>query len=354
MQMRLYPDPKHLKLREFFVDLLGSLVPGFIFTFLAVVSLGWPLCGLCSDMIQSPLERGEQTDRYDQVSVRRDVGRSGEVIEDRLKTFRFEVIFFGITLSYVVGHFFFRRTPKIPDILSVWRTKKELVDDVPAVLLNIDNKRSVLSRIREGIELFFGKVPRIVKKLEKDGKIDVQFPYLYLWEYLNYRGLDHLGEMIPWQGEKPETHSRRTKAFINILKIRLEFDFPEKCGNITRNEAHIRLMSSMWYMSCYLQRIGILSFVLILGILVVTGMFYRPWAEVCLICWSPLICSAFIIVGTWFMRLIIEKFFHYQRVREIVYVLETAHYSGKYGVFVPEKGEKVPFTEIIEDLGRKT
>lgn len=158
--MRLYPDPKHLKIREFFVDFLGSLVPGFIFTFLAVVSLGWPLCGLCNNLIQSPFGTSEQTATYNQA------------IESFAKTFRFEVIFFGITLSYVVGHFFFRRTPKIPDVLSVWRTKKELKKDVPAVLLEFDinEKRSVISRIEEGLELFFGLVPRVVKKLEEEKK----------------------------------------------------------------------------------------------------------------------------------------------------------------------------------------
>ncbi len=156
--------------------------------------------------------------------------------------------------------------------------------------------------------------------------------------------------MIPWKGKDEKTHSRRTKAFINLIKIRLEFDFPEKCGNITRNEAHIRLMSSMWYMSCYLQRIEILSFLLSIGALVVGGICYLPWIEVCAYCWSPLICSTFIIIGMWLMRLIIEKFLHYQRVREIVYVLETAYYAGKYGSFSQENGKKFPFPEITEDL----
>ena len=52
------------------------------------------------------------------------------------------------------------------------------------------------------------------------------------------------------------------------------------------------------------------------------------------------------------MRLIIEKFFHYQRVREIVYVLETAYYAANSGIFVPDKGEKVKFPEIIGDLSK--
>jgi len=329
-------------------------VPGFIFTFLAVVALGWPLCGLWVNMIECASQRGEEVAKYEEVSRKRDVSETQQWVERWPKTFRFEIIFFGITLSYVVGHFFFRRTPKIPDIISVWRTKDELIEDVPAVLLHHDilKKRGVLSRLEEGIELFLGIVPRIVKEFEKNRKINVHFPYLCIWEYLDNRGLDHLAKMIPWKGKDEQTNRLRTKAFINLLKIRLEFDFPEKCGNITRNEAHIRLMSSVWYMSCYLQRIGMFSFVLGLGVLLVAGTCRLPWGEASVLCWPTLVSSAFIIVGTWFMRLIIEKFFHYQRVREIVYVLETAHYAGTYGLFVSEKAEKVPFPEITQDLGR--
>jgi hypothetical protein len=95
------------------------------------------------------------------------------------------------------------------------------------------------------------------------------------------------------------------------------------------------------------------GFALSLGVLLLLRVHHLPWREVCMICWSPLICSAFIIIGTWLMRLIIEKFFHYQRVREIVYVLETAHYAAKHGVFVPETGQKISFPEITEDLGSK-
>ncbi|MCP4609361.1 MAG: hypothetical protein GY845_11675 [Planctomycetes bacterium] len=354
MQVRLYPDPKQFKIREFLVDFFGSLIPGFIFVFLTVVALGWPLSRLCDNMIRSrsQLQVAQKVVSNNETNAEGGINKTGKEVDSWFSTFKFEIIFFSITLSYVVGHFFFRRTPKIPDILSVWRTKNELAGDRPAVLLgDIKKERRFFSKVREGIELFFGKVPKIVKKLEKRKKIDVQFPYLYIWEYLEHRGLHHLAKIIPWKGEDEETHKYRSKAFINLLKIRLEFDFPEKCGTITRNEAHVRLMSSMWYMSCYLQRIGILSFVISLGTLIVTGMINKEWEQVCLICWSPLMYSVLIIIGTWLTRLIIEKFFHYQRVREIVYVLETAYYASNYGIFVPDKSEKVPFPEITGDLG---
>jgi hypothetical protein len=353
MQMRFYTDPARLKVREFFVDLLGSLVPGFIFIFLAGLALGWPLAVSCATMVHCSPEDSAKSISYEQVVEQERVTKARESYDGLVGRFRFEVAVFVITLSYVVGHICFRRTPKIPDLISVWRTKGELVGDKPAVQLDeaaIYKKRNIVMRIWEGVELFFGKVPRVVKKLAEAGKIDAQFPYLRIYEYLEHRGLQHLADIIKWKGDDPSSHPRRSKAFINLLKIRLEFAFPEKCGNITRNEAHIRLMSSMWYASCYLQRLGILSFVLTLVMIIVGKRIYGSSIPVCAIYWSPLASSALIIVGMWFIRVMIEKFFHYQRVREIIYVLETAHFASKHGVLPAESDKRIRVKEILGDL----
>jgi hypothetical protein len=83
-----------------------------------------------------------------------------------------------------------------------------------------------------------------------------------LYEYLEKRGLTHLADIIKWRGYEKDTHSLRSKAFINILKIRLDFAFPEKCGTIIRNEAHVRLKSSLWYMLLALQWISMIGCVI--------------------------------------------------------------------------------------------
>ena len=63
--------------------------------------------------------------------------------------------------------------------------------------------------------------------------------YINLREYLLTRGLEHLARLVPWPDKdekldeaedkgKPSTPVKRTKNFINILKIRLGWHYPEK------------------------------------------------------------------------------------------------------------------------------
>ena len=48
---------------------------------------------------------------------------------------------------------------------------------------------------------------------------------------------------------------------LDLMKIALEFTFPEQSSRLARNEAHVRLVCSIWYACChliYLAVIGIL------------------------------------------------------------------------------------------------
>jgi hypothetical protein len=105
-----------------------------------------------------------------------------------------------------------------------------------------------------------------------DGLIpeDIQFPYSNLKNYLEARNFNHLFPYIKWDsrvilksGEKNTGESKRdevseekdksrSKSFINQLKTRIHFFYPESTFNIIKNEAHIRLASSMWYASKYI------------------------------------------------------------------------------------------------------
>jgi len=84
---------------------------------------------------------------------------------------------------------------------------------------------------------------------------EVQFPYCNLSAYLSSRGFDYDEDTINWdcEGEdksKKATESNqknRSKAFINKLKMRISFFFPEVLPTIIKNEAHIRFSSSIWY-----------------------------------------------------------------------------------------------------------
>ena len=98
---------------------------------------------------------------------------------------------------------------------------------------------------------------------------EVQFPYNNLKKYLESRGFNHLLEYIKWgpsdvtnsdggfkdpndqNNDKVSKEGQRSKTVINRAKIRIAFYLPENTINIIRNEAHIRLASSMWYAAKY-------------------------------------------------------------------------------------------------------
>lgn len=271
---------------ELFVDLLGSLVPGVLFTFLASVCLLWPAIAA-----------------FYAVHLPIDLSSSVSLAAFQAVTaFRFEIVVFMLAFSYVVGHFFARQDPKLPDEKSFRRT-----NPVP------------------GTDPVFGPQDGMVR-YEKDefGKIvaDVQFPYKFLKSYLSTRGLDHLADLVLWDGSSSQLQKKRSKAFVNILKTRLHFHYPEHYGQIARNEAHVRLASSIWYASRTLTYVaaggGLIGSTAIVG-----ALFSDHQAAIVPAIWT--IPPLFVLVASSWTQAIIERFIHYQRVREVIYVLETAY-----------------------------
>jgi hypothetical protein len=265
-------------IRDFLVDLLGGLVPGVVFTFLAMASIGWPTWAILREVQRS-------------TPIDSKVLQQGAVV---LQTFRFEIIAFFVVASYVTGHFLFRQDPKVPDRRSFLRASKTMDE-------------------RE-------KKTWVVRPDGKEG-LDIQFPYRYLKEYLEDRELKHLAGMVPWRGGDPSTHHKRTKSFLNILKIRLVFHFADRCGQITRNEAHIRLMSSIWYAGGALSKVAGLGSALLIT---TASIGYFTSQKTASHLFLPFIASALVLMIAIWAKITIERFLHYQRVREVIFVLETA------------------------------
>lgn len=317
--LRRDADSRRLIVRDFLVDFMGSLLPGFIFISLCAAVLGPPLALLYVLVLSA------------------DQGLSASFGQclDLFGAIRFEIIFFMLALSYVVGHFFFRQTPKRPDERSVSRNERDLTygsEDEPQKLECSDGTYSGDGAVRFLVR----------SESQKPGKGEepqVEFPYRFLFEYLTDRGLHHLAGLVPWQGaqapkeEGGKRHVRRTKAFINILKTRLEFVFPEKCGTITRNEAHVRLFSSMWYLTRDMIWVGCVGILLSAVVILLTslGLVHCERLSVGaarLLHASPIAVSALVLAGVAWAKRMIEKSLHYQRVREIVFVLETFYMAG--------------------------
>lgn len=94
-----------------------------------------------------------------------------------------------------------------------------------------------------------------------------RYPYEDFYHcYLNKRGLFYLKPYVYWDKwidlAGKCNNFRTSKRFIENLKIRLNFFMPAKCGELTRVEAHIRLASSMWYLSRMLGVITIFCIIL--------------------------------------------------------------------------------------------
>ncbi len=170
---------------------------------------------------------------------------------------------------------------------------------------------------------------------------EVEYPYLYLPDYLKKRGLDYLLVFINWK----DNEDFRSKTYINILKMRIMFHQPEKMGNIIRNEAHIRLASSAWYVAnilIILSQLGFLFFIFGFFVYINPLSFedfksidtligtleqalphlisFKPWVYLNVFIGPGLV----FFISKYSIRSI-KKFFLYQRLREIVYVLETAY-----------------------------
>ena len=360
--------PNYLKLsvraRDFFVDFLACLIPGFItLSMLTILFVG--IIVLFFNNINLPSDNSIDLPKSILLGIHEKLGLT------------FWVHIALVACSYAFGFMLFRQDPKNPDYASYIKNRKK-VNDYTAWVIPRDK----------------GLSPK-----------DVQFPYSDLAKYLKSRGFqESMVKNIHWTSEKPNEESagagkNRSKSFINQLKTRISFFFPDSTFQIIKNEAHIRFSSSLWYGMKFLTSILYLvlvifltitiqdsastskiindsNFALIFCILVVYTVtkfekiiskftvknekIINFWTT-CIknlnyiynifpltvsllllyqlyiyyqvspsIYYIPLIYITIVLsisVITFYMIEKIEDSFHYQRVREIIYVLETANMS---------------------------
>jgi hypothetical protein len=92
----------------------------------------------------------------------------------------------------------------------------------------------------------------------------------FIKQHFTLKGFKQLTGCIPCEG-KPEGNKEGnlcTKRFINILKIRIHFYAPEQMQEILKNEAHIRLMNSVWYVTKSIKYVAIITAFISLIILI--------------------------------------------------------------------------------------
>ena len=289
--------------REFFIDFLGSLLPGMWFTLLAT-----PLAMLSTFLFWEALTQPSQHGNF-------------ELMLTAARDFRIELVLAFLVFSYVFGGVFFRQDPKEPDQESA------------AYILHKTKKADLARSVIQPSEEEYAALPSEGLSAKQASELAKgeggQFPYSHLKKYLNERGLWHLAEMVPWDWSKPGQHGFRTKMFINVLKMQLQQLAPDKCAEVVRNEAHIRMMSSLWYAASGLWRLSLVSAIAVLFPVAMAIVMYllearNPFMLLPETCGVLVLAGISFVFAAW-LQSRIRRFFHYQRVREIVYVLETFH-----------------------------
>jgi hypothetical protein len=212
-----------------------------------------------------------------------------------------------MAVSYVFGLLFFRQDPKNPN-------KKSFNNLLEKLKQHEQYKR-------EGKEY-------LKNELACTKEEECEFPFPYLKNYLEQRGLNHLTCFAKWS----ENTKLRSKVYINILKVRLRFYFPEKCNVLIRNEAHVRLASSSWYVSKLLQKCCIAGLFMIIASFLIYIIRYGNVQKFIPLVWNafsacliPFFPPLLLLLATIYAIHKIEDFLHYQRLREIIYVLETSY-----------------------------
>ncbi len=291
---------KTLLLADFYIDFLGSLVPGLFTVVLSAAVLALSANVLCHSICVWTMAADTNI-------------KPSEILPLSAQITNWKDIGFGpygntgllLVVAYILGSIFYRQDPKIPDHRSarlIWRNIKSRED-------------------RERLA-----VQPTSEQEEDVSTYDAQFPYFFLREYLEGRGLIHLAKWIPWSGRDKNTWKCRTKMFINVLKIRLQFLVPERCINIIRNEAHVRMATSVWYGTHWLIITAILSLVMIAIAITIVHNELTNHSVLSIIGFN-----VFVLAIAFLIKFKIEKFIHYLRVREIVYVLETADFATRNG-----------------------
>jgi hypothetical protein len=231
---------------------------------------------------------------------------------------------FGFCLfSYIIGSVFCRKDIKEPDTASAIQTyRKTSAKDRKGLAFNFENSGE------NPFTPLFGAFMRI--------NFRVDFPYSHLKRYLKTRNYGHLAVHIPWKGSGKKA-KQRSKMFINILKARIHRFAPEEMPEIEKNEAHIRLMNSLWYAAKSIRNIsGAVLLAGIVGFYVMWRFWGRSFQSL-----NDLINTNFILglmffsvlqlIISYYIRRSIKQYFHYMRVREIMFILEIADIVNRTG-----------------------
>ncbi|WP_372933886.1 hypothetical protein [Mariniphaga sediminis] len=345
-------NPK-ISLHEYFVDILGGLFPGILFLLALFIATVPPIFNLSCIFLEKQGNVFQIFREY--------------VIATLQTPSSIWIVFFMIftLLSYIVGHIFYRRDIKTPDRESFKLLKSEIEKEYMDAIITpaVSRLKRIKSKKENGRHFWLNLSLRKLKK-RKQFKIlnnkkhqlnieellrdnlacksenDCQFPYPNYNSYLIKRNLMHLLDFTQWceaderSGDtKVDRKDRRSKTYVNILKIRLRYFHPDKCAIIIRNEGHVRLASSTWHIAKIISNISWFGIGIVLLSCLLTFVNFNYSNALTSrellknLGWIlPVFMAPFtILLLSQYLVKYIQKFIHYQRLREVFYVLETVY-----------------------------
>jgi hypothetical protein len=294
--------------REFIVEFFGILLPGFAFTAGLFPSVVFPALALL-------------------IALPGGVSLTGDRVATLFEMFKIEVLIAIAAFSYVWGHVFYRLDPKLPDTISYWIMPERHRKDDSAGACHDDQPKSARKRfwhhIREAVFVSSLYQNILDNKESERYPCTVDFPYHGLKKWFENKGMNNLAELVNWSGED---RSKETKHLVNLMKMALEFTFPEQYARIARNEAHVRLVCSVWYASCFLILFSMIGLTVAVVVIVVG---YSPWSAYSSFYLAVLLMVLAAVMGLVRLKASVEQSLHYMRVREIVFVFAEFRYAAE-------------------------
>lgn len=267
-------------IREFYIELFGVLVPGVFFVLLAAIGFLVPALNALLIVGDTPI---------------------WSEIKAYASTHSIVSVLVTMVFAYVAGQIFYRQDPKVPD------------------------QRSIQNMRRRDPDAFSGGCVRLGMRGADE------YPYASLKEYLAQRGFE-IADDVPWSGadflsdEKRSKAQLRSKHFINKLKLRVKYTNDAASFDLVRNEGQVRMMSSLWHLSgttAVLSLTGVVATLISIGVLLRENQDQSAQNSFEMLFWAALVLGVSLQV-----RSAVERFIHYQRVREIVQVLEAARLAA--------------------------
>lgn len=333
-------EGRHLKgslsiLQEFYLEFFGTLIPGILaVTATILLGMGFYYC------------------------VTGDVVLISAFCEALCKSFVGVVVF--LTISYMMGAIAYRRNPKIPDAISAytqWKAAEACQFKETSERLSVGfDKKNIRPRcICDWVMFGVNRARWIFEHANEN----IDYPYPLMRRYLLCRGLSHLAVYVPWcAGAECGSNGMCSKHYTNIIKQRIRNSGRANLIiDMVRNESHVRMLGSHWYILTFVERLIVVAFILAIACFLVKFCIIGPnllgagAAELSLPEMLKSIINGVSVAETrvdaptriailrygWlflslilafslikYCRRVIELGFHYVRTREVVMILEDA------------------------------